>query len=573
MITPEAQQKINAFAQQMKANGTLPRTSSSPAADDWYSGVVKGAYRGTPQDTTEDGQPDEHKNILQKAFGLIPGADLVAKTATRAGQAVGALGVKGAELFMPPEKKAQTEAGLQRALSQDVVTPTGTKVQAANKETVESTLGDAVGTVSAGLPSAAAVFAGQSASEAMQKNEGAGEVALHTVGGALKGKILELGFNAVSPYVAKAVEKYGKPLYEAIESHIPETAKAGLKKIADSIKSAPTAEAAPSLVERTANKVASAAEAPFKKAGELTDKALGKGSEEGYDTAIKEAQRKLNPTGKYTPTEKSEMLGSQTTTKGKGMFKRDVPNIPVTGETEALAELHQQGELPKSNTPGQDVQTLGEHAKRHDQNIDEFLSQPENKGAIYNGNDVKKIFDGVLKTAEKDRVFLSGTSEERAYKDVMSVAKEEMNKNPKTMYGLRQAVKSFNQRMEDILGKDIYSEGGTPTTVGKARLQAAKDVRSAMNNHVQDTLNTTQAEGMNSTRGDVFKASLKKEAQLLSARDEIKYRAGDTLGESKAVRALSGKNGLALRKAARLILGTVGGVEALHYLVRNAGKD
>ncbi len=698
MITPEAQQKINAFAQQMKSTGTLPRTSSSPAADDWYTGVVQGAYRGTPQatniaDTGEAAKPSggiigSEKNAGHDIYGALTAHKAAKQTATDYKQHsddIEKLAAKRNEMSKAGQDTTHIDAVLHQFLTEAEKGQTtgfeGSQNELGNinpttNKSKEQVIGDfaGVGTdllTAGGALGAAAGGAAFGATHAMQENKGAGAVIGNALVGAVAGKILEAGFKAAAPTVSAAIAKYGKPMFDKLAQYIPEGSKAAMQALADKATIKTGSETLDANASGALDKINKVANAPFKKAGELTNKALGKGSEAEFDTAIKEAQRKMNPTGKYTPTERSEMLGDQTKTKGKGVFKRDVPNIPVTGETEAVAELHQRGDLPKSNTSGQDVQTIKQEANRHAQSNDEYLNKVGDK-VLVNKNDTNKVFDKVLSQAEHDRVFLSNSSEEKAYKDVIDVAKEEMQKNKGNIPGLRNSIKSFNTRMEEILGKDIYSEGGTPTTVGKARIQAAKDVRYGLNDYIQAALNDahvarvsemtpsirgifkeaqnpkyasfedfanemktkssaasaeetfakktgtasegteanvvsksglnlneraphaggTHGEGyattpeqdlreiwdmahenITSTKGDLFKSTLKKEAQLRSAADEIKYRAGDTLGESKAVRALSGKNGLALRKAARLILGTVGGVEALHLLIRNAGKD
>lgn len=669
-LTPDQIQEFRTKIGVIPTAGNSAPSATGDVASQWakYDQTRKGLTPDSEQTPIEQQQKEaggtteeDTRNGLQKAIGSF--LDPIIKTGVRAGQAVGALAVKGIEQFQSPEKREQTEKGLQGALNSDVKVPVlGTVVKPANQETAESTIGNAVSTVGLGLPGAAAAGGALAAGQAMQENKGVGDVAINTVGGAIAGKILEHGFKVVSPYVEQAISKYGKPLYEKLAQYIPEEAKAAYSKLAEKI-TPETAEKAPGTIDKTANAIADKVNKPFEKTESYLKDKLGKGEKDVFDESIKTAQRKLNPENKYTSQERQELLGDQTKTKTTfGMLKRDVPDIKATAEHEAVAELHREGKLPESNTPGEDIKTIKEEARRHDQNIDEFLSDERNKGAIFNKNDTKKIFKNVLDKAEKNRVFLSNSQEEKAYKDVMSVAQEEINKNPKTMYGLRKSVKSFNGRIEDMLGSDIYTENGSPTTVGKARLQAAKDIRQAMNNHIKETLNTahnanTPAEmkplfeeakkystpeefiesmktegsasgaeqkfaektgtvneqtdaspssksglnvnerstlsgkghgkgysttpeqdleevwhmahtNINSTRGDVFKNSLTKEAQLLSASSEIKYRAGDTLGKSKPERFLESKRGRALRRAISGLGLGIGVTEAGHLLIR-----
>lgn len=104
-------------------------------------------------------------------------------------------------------------------------------------KTTEQALGDVLGTgvdaLAAGGLGATAYTGAKGATDAMAKDKGVGGVLRAGTIGALAGKILEVGFNKASPLISDALSKYGQPLYEKIAQYIPESAKAGMKALAD----------------------------------------------------------------------------------------------------------------------------------------------------------------------------------------------------------------------------------------------------------------------------------------------------------------------------------------------------
>lgn len=546
-------------------------------------------------------------------------------------------------------------------------------IPSVNKST-EQILGEATGVlgdafVGSGNLNALLGGATLGATHGMQNNESAGGVVGSALKGALTGKILEYGFRAASPYIQRAVEKYGSPILDEISNYIPEAAKdayATLAEKADASLSKVGGNTGSEFLDK-ANKFVNK---PFSAIEDKTKSAFGSSETKDFDKSIKMAQEKMNPTGKYTSAERSDILGDQTKKKGIGMFKRDVITPKVTGEHEEVADMIRQGKLKSGSTPGEDVQAIKAEAKAHDMSIDEYLNSGNRKNILVNRQDTEKVFQGIKDEAKRNRIFISDSAEQKAYNDVIDVAREELKNNKGTVGGVRTSVKSFNKRMEEILGKDIYSQGGEATTVGKARLQAAKDIRAGLNNHIQDTLNDvhttrvsemtpsirdifkeaqsgkyetfdefesamkdktsaasaeqkfagktgtpnmetesnvmsksglnmnerstlkggTHGKGYSTTpeqdlheiwdmaheqtkgsAGDVFKNSLTKEARLLSASDEIKYRAGDTIGKSKVVRFLTSSKGRAFQRSLGLIGLGVTGTKAGEWVIKEIG--
>ena len=679
MLTPE---QVQQYRQQYNiqptpsAGGPTPQSSANERINALKSGTY-GSAQSKPMKPISSQEPetdDEHRNIIQKALGVV--FDPVAKLSTHVGQLAG-YGIGQGVNALAGKEVFSKEKG-KEILREKTRTPiTGTQVPGVNtarpSSVVKQVGGEALSSAAllTGSPAAAGTLMG--AGNALENDKTAGGVALEALGGALGGKILDLGFKAVSPYVEKAIQKYGTPLYEKIAHYIPETAKENFKTMAAKVlpEGAPAGDK--SLIQKGADKVTDVVENTLDKAGKKirsTISPTGEGA--SYEDALKEAQRKLNPAEKYTPTERSEMLGNQTERAGVGMFKRDVPKITPTEEADVLAQMHSEGRLPKGNTPGQDVQTIQQEANRHALANDEYLNQDKFQKILVNGRDTEKVLDKVLEKAKKDIVFSPGSAEERGYNDVIAVAREEMEKTKGNIPGLRESVKKFNTRMNEILGKDIYTESGVPTTVGKARIQAAKDVRHALNDHIQTVLNdahvvrlselspsqrplvarakeyaptdrqqfiddmltegsastaeskfaektgtpyegidksTVSESGLNvnrrsplaggthgkgysttpeedlgeifdmahesiaSTKGDAFKATLKKEALLRSAADEIKYRAGDTIGSSRVVRFLNSQKGKAALQALKYAGVTVVPIAGGAFVLRSIGGE
>lgn len=263
-----------------------------------------------------------------------------------------------------------------------------------------------------------------------------------------------------------------------------------------------------------------------------------------FSAKIDEAKKIVNPGEYYTPTErKLAYAQGNVEVQGRGPFKREVVNPKPTTEHEILTSLIDQGKISSKNAPSQNIRAIQQEARKFDSNIDEIVNRPElNKP--FNKSMLKKVFDGVENSAKKDLIFVSDSVEERAYKAVMDVAKEEIAQNPLNNSGLRRSIKNFNARMQKILGQEIYGDGSE--SIANARIQAAKDMRKALNSFLADNLesptikpdkklasqyvvNKLPAKSSYETgrlsAGPLYRSQLQQEAQLLNAADEIAYRA------------------------------------------------
>lgn len=274
------------------------------------------------------------------------------------------------------------------------------------------------------------------------------------------------------------------------------------------------------LVEKAGTKIATLAEQALetRRLASLTN---------NFSTSINEAKNVLNPSKYYSPSEKSIALQKgNVEISGKGPFTKEKIIQPTTQQTETIAELVNNGKVSSKNLPSQNIQAIQQESRAIDAGIDELVSRPElNKP--YNGNTIAKVYDNVFNSAKKELVFVPDSTEQKAYQAVIDVAKEEIAKQSFNMAGLRKGIKAFNVRMQRILGSDIYS--GASESVGNARVTAAKDVRTALNNFLADNLEAPRGTIQG---GELYKSQIKKEAQLLNAVDEIAYRASKTVGKS-----------------------------------------
>lgn len=159
-------------------------------------------------------------------------------------------------------------SALQRAENTSTKVPVfGTKTQNAKDITLENTVGDALQTVALGAGSPAAAGAAIAAGSALSQDKGAADVALNAVVGALGGKILEYGFNAVAPYIEKAAVKYGTPIIEKLSGLVPDSAKGFMETLSSKIPNIAEKKVLPTGVSDVINKtnqaVSKVVDAPF----------------------------------------------------------------------------------------------------------------------------------------------------------------------------------------------------------------------------------------------------------------------------------------------------------------------
>lgn len=288
MLTQD--QLSKAAAGMSSSTSSLPPPSYASPQGGLTGDALDNYVKGTaPTQTTQ--QQNDTRNPFQKAVGAF--VDPIATEAERSGEAIGSLGLKGADAltggavnnWYKQNMGYTLDEGLDKATSQPSTIPVlGTHIQPSNQDTAEQVAGRAASTVALGvksIPLAGGLFGGGAA---MNDNKGAGEVTADAIGTALASKVLEYGFNAVSPFIAKAVEKFGKPVAEKIASVVPESYKASFNDFTDKAHTALGGDAAateaapatePSIIDKTNDAVSSAVNASFKA---VEDKAAQVGS-------------------------------------------------------------------------------------------------------------------------------------------------------------------------------------------------------------------------------------------------------------------------------------------------------
>lgn len=311
-------------------------------------------------------------------------------------------------------------------------------------------------------------------------------------------------------------------------------------------------------------------------------------SEPTFENTLSEAQKIKNPTSKYNPTEAQSLYKTgEVKVKGKGVMRKEVAAPTPNGEDEVLADLVQKGKISSKKLPSENIGAIKQEARVIDTDLDEIVNRPLlNKP--YNGSTINKVFDNIAAKAKSDRVFISESSEAKAYQDVMDIAKEEIAQNPKNMAGLRKSIKAFNARMEKLLSDDIYasSETGGSSSVTQARIRAAKDTRTSLNDFLADNLESptlkqdptlytekgvaktlpskSQYETGKIEGGGVYKNQLQREAKLLNAADEIAYRSRGTLNKTDLKKFLDANP--KVKRTVELLAGAYGINKAWDFL-------
>lgn len=290
MLTQD--QLSKAAAGMSSSTSSLPPPSYASPQGGLTGDALDNYVKGTaPTQTTQ--QQNDTRNPFQKAVGAF--VDPIATEAERSGEAIGSLGLKGADAltggavnnWYKQNMGYTLDEGLDKATSQPSTIPVlGTHIQPSNQDTAEQVAGRAASTVALGAKGVVAGGALFGAGAAMNDNKGAGEVTADAIGTALAGKVLEYGFNAVSPFIAKAVEKFGKPVADKLASVVPESYKASFSEFADKAHAALGGDAAaetaapavatePSIIDKANDAVSKTVNAPFK----VAENAAGAGAD------------------------------------------------------------------------------------------------------------------------------------------------------------------------------------------------------------------------------------------------------------------------------------------------------
>lgn len=275
MLSPDQLTRLKYAA----TTGGGPSASTTGLVDDSQYQAWK---NGTQQSVmTPAAAPPDTRNVFQKVAGTF--VDPIAVTGERFGEAVGAAGLQGANAVSGGALDRFTQHHFGHTLDQGIQSVTdagstvpllGTPIQASNKDTAEEVGGRALSTIALGAKGILAGGALFGAGGAMQQDKDTFGVAADAIGTALAGKILQYGFHATSPYIAKAMEQYGAPVVAKIAHLVPEESRAAFNAFADkigaSVPDVAGAEVLPkpvsSVINKTNDVVGAVADAPFKAA-------------------------------------------------------------------------------------------------------------------------------------------------------------------------------------------------------------------------------------------------------------------------------------------------------------------
>jgi len=467
MLTPEqlqsARQRLN-----------VPITATNPVVNNVAS-ELDSQWGGDSTVT----QPTKEKGIIGTATQSILGG--AASMAQRPGELVGVGIAKAASsLTGKPEYYDRALAELDRPGK----TAIGTDIRPISKETPKSVAAQALGTVGLGL---GPVFGGAAlgASMGLENDGGAGEIILDTIIGALGGKILDVGFKAASPYITKAVAKYGTPVIEQLQKTLPDYAKPYLDTLVTSGKKVVQTEA---------------------------DKALMQTSQTSIEDALGFV-KKRNP----TPVElKDAFVEGRTKTVGK---KQDIITTPQQQrQAEALQPLVESGELKMSKdglpTPEQrDV--IIQRVEQLNQGVKQMVSNPKNNQSF-----VKKQLRQVLEDTKKDSsvIFASDPNIEKVYNALIEEAYKSVKTN--NVEGLLEARQSFDK----LPAVKKLLDGLQGATGENLKREAVLNIRRGMNNFAADLLDKAQSASiMKRLTPKQAKSLIEKSKKFAKKEDFVKY--------------------------------------------------
>lgn len=409
--------------------------------------------------------PQEEKGVLGTAVqGLFGGA---ANLATRPGQLIG-VGIAGAASAINGNKEYYDRA--LASLDKPMKSAIGTDVKPLSQETGKTLAGEALGTVALGVGSPTIAGGMLGASVGLENDGGAGEVALDTIVGAIGGKVFEVGFKAASPFISKAIAKYGTPALEQLQKALPDYAKPYLD---DFIKSGNT------VIQKD------------------IEKKILSGEKKSMDQALDFVKNK-NPTSTELERAANERR-VQTNAQGK---QEILPTKQQQRQAEAVQPLIDSGEL-KLNKDGlptpESVQIIDRKVTQLDTGLKQMVELPR-----YNEPTTPKKLRAALEATKADHkiLFASDPTIEKTYDALIEAFMGNVKSyNAKGILNARQsfdkvpAVQNLLKKFEGVMG-------------GNLKTDAVISIRGGANNFTADLLDIAQSRS-------VLKAIQPKEAKAL----------------------------------------------------------
>jgi len=408
------------------------------------------------------------KSVVQNLFGGS------ANLATRPGQLLGVGVAKTASAITGNQEYYDRALS---SLDKPFKSAIGTDVKPISQETAKSVTGEALGTVAFGVGSPIIGGALLGASVGLEKDGSAGEVTLDAVVGAVTGKVFEVGFKAASPYITKAIAKYGTPALEQLQKALPDYAKPYLD---DLIKSGNVAIQRESL------------------------KQIDSISQKSMEDALGFVKKR-----DATPTEmKQAFIEGRAKTNAKG--QQELITTPQQQkQAEALQPLIESGDLKPSKTglPTPEQRDIViQRVEQLNQGLKTMVSNPKYNQPF---ND-RQLIEALNKT-KKDTaiIFASDPTIEKTYNALIDVAYEAVKTN--NVAGLLEARQIFDKL--PAVKKLLDSAKGTG--VENLRREGILAIRGALNNFAADLLSKGGVGG--TPAGKAFLKTLRTESDLLGA--------------------------------------------------------
>jgi hypothetical protein len=470
---------------------------------------------GRPKAASVAAPVKDERNLVQKTAGVF--LDPILESGARFGQAVGAVGLKGANYLsgghVDEYIKKTTGKSLDEALSDAMNTPsklplTGGELKPQSQETVENVLGRGVSTVALGLGNPVLSGAAIGVGSAMEKDKGVGEVALTGIVSALGAKVLAVGLGAAAPYIEKAAVKFGTPVLEKLQAQLPEYAKPYLEGLINkgntALKNAGLKE-----FDAATDLVKEGGQIEFSKAREL---------------AWTDLQPKTIPTvkGRYGKAGNVSEQGLFT----KAKIKPSEADEPII---EAYQGLYDKGIVKDSMSVNEKLTAIEQEATKLNQDQKAFLAANDKAVSVEGSSAEKGLLPTLGETSKKNSLIFAKDAK-GAYDSAIEVFKSKLQtgkaagatEGATTLTKIDEALMAFDNEMEKF-GAWERSKSGILTETDRARIQAIRDIHDTARDFIAENL----------PANNPWKSIRLKESYLYQAADRVGEKLGDTVGNSK----------------------------------------
>lgn len=511
MITPE---RIAEFDTALQATGGSPTATKGASRAQELRGRFGAGAELTTEVVPDEKEEGDTRNLAQKGLGLF--LDPIMESGARAGQAVGALGLKGADILSggaisrrTPEK--DIDAAIERALNTPSKFPlTGSELRPQKEETIENVAGRAVSTVALGLGSPVLAGGAFGAGAAMQEDKGTTEVVITGLASAIGAKILAVGFNKAAPYITRALAKYGTPMIEKLQAQLPEYAKPALDKL---IRAG----------QRTMTRIG---QETFEEATDVLPKTTGIPFKQSRTSAWED----LAP--KPTPTTRTQYAGERAISEQGKLTKAQLQptkaDEPVLG---AYQKLYDEGAVTTKMSYLDKLKAIDQKAAQLHQQQKGFLAENDKAVSLISTKAEKGIFNILDDMAGTNTtVFAKDPSAKGAYDSAIDVFKNQLvsgkqagsTKGATTLSKMDEALTAFDAEMEKF-NPWSRAKTGQLTETDRARILAIRDIHTAVRDYIAKNL----------PKNSPWKAIRLEESYLYQAGDKIGPKLGETVNQNQ----------------------------------------